>query len=322
MINRRMWLKSSTSAVFALPLTTFGQNTAKKLKFGLISDVHKDIIHDADERLTAFVQEMQQSQVQAIMQMGDFCIPKMSNLGFMHIWNQFDGPRFHIIGNHDTDGGYKRSDTVKYYGMPDRYYSFDLHGFHFIVLDANDIPPGHRGGYPSFIGPEQVEWLKDDLNKTELNTFVFSHQSLERPLCIKNQQQVRDIIANAKNSNDKNKVAACFNGHWHIDHIRTIESVPYIHINSASYIWLNDPKYRRNRLSAELSKKYPYVANTIPYTKPVFTVLEIDPANQSFQIKSSESEWMGPGPDTIGYHPDGYDPSMLFPGIRPRLIKY
>lgn len=317
-MNRRNFFVHSSVAVFSLPIAKSALASPQKLKLGLISDVHKDIIHDADERLNAFVKQMQEERADAILQMGDFCIPKPANLGFMEIWNRFSGPKYHTIGNHDTDGGFKRSDTVKYYGMPDRYYSFDLHGFHFVVLDANDVPDGHKGGYPSYIAEEQVQWLKADLEKTQLNTFIFSHQSLERAGCIRNQEDVRKVIAEARTKSGDRKVAACFNGHWHIDHARMIDDIPYVHINSASYIWLVDPKYRSARLSPELSKKFPYVSHTIPYTKPVFTTLEIDPQAGTFQLSARHSEWMGPGPEQIGYAPAAFDPQTLYPGIRAR----
>ncbi|MFM7592355.1 MAG: metallophosphoesterase family protein, partial [Isosphaeraceae bacterium] len=264
MIHRRTFLASSVITSI-WPLAIPASANTKPLKIGLISDIHKDIIHDADDRLKTFIDEMQLAHVDAILQLGDFCIPKPANEPFLDIFNRFEGPKYHCIGNHDTDGGFKRDDTVKFWRMPSRFYSFDLGGFHFIVLDANDKPPGHKGGYPKFIADDQLQWLEMDLRKTSLNTFIFSHQSLERPDCIINQADVRALIQSAKTETGQQKVSACFNGHWHIDHARNIANIPYIHINSASYIWLNDPKVRGPRLSPELSRKFPTVASTIPY---------------------------------------------------------
>ena len=70
-------------------------------------------------------------------------------------------------------------------------------------------------------------------------------------------------------------MAACFNGHWHIDHQREINGIPYIHINSAAYLWVGS-RLRKDRLPAELAKRFPTVASTIPYTKPLFTHLTIE----------------------------------------------
>ncbi len=78
------------------------------VRIGLIADVHKDIIHDADERLTDFIRTMTAAKADAIIQLGDFCIPKPSNLPFLDIFKRFEGPQFHVLGNHDTDGGFTR----------------------------------------------------------------------------------------------------------------------------------------------------------------------------------------------------------------------
>jgi calcineurin-like phosphoesterase family protein len=303
MPTRRNFLKSITASTAAIsfPLPLFAATVPlRKIRIGLIADVHKDIIYDADERLQVFIDAMNTEKVDAVLQMGDFCIPKPANQGFLDIFNRFNGPRHHVLGNHDTDGGFKSEQTMKFWGMEKRFYSFDLAGFHFIVLDANDRPAGWKGGYPHFIAADQTAWLREDLEKTKLNTFVFSHQSLERPECIDNQAEIREILEAARTAGGNPKVAGCFNGHWHIDHHRIINGIPYLHINSSSYYWLGD-QYKHERLSPELAKRFPTVAFTAPYTKPLFTVLEIDPAAGRFSIRSGKSEWFGPSPREVGY---------------------
>ena len=52
--------------------------------------------------------------------------------------NAYGGPRHHVIGNHDMDGGFKREQTVAWYGMPARYHAFDHGGVRFITLDGNE----------------------------------------------------------------------------------------------------------------------------------------------------------------------------------------
>jgi hypothetical protein len=43
-----------------------------------------------------------------------------------------------VLGNHDTDGGFKREETLDYWKSPARYFSRDEHGLHVVVLDGND----------------------------------------------------------------------------------------------------------------------------------------------------------------------------------------
>src|SRR6476620_201708 len=193
MNSRRRFLKT-LAATSLLPLPVFGAGSGKTLRIGLITDVHKDIIHDADGRLKAFIDAMTAEKVDAVMQMGDFCTPKPANKGFVDLFHSFPGPRFHVLGNHDTDGGFQREQAMAFWGMKQRHYSFDLGGFHFIVLDSNDRPPDFKGGYPSHIADDQIEWLKADLDKSTLNTFVISHHSLEVPVCIDNQEKVRAVL--------------------------------------------------------------------------------------------------------------------------------
>lgn len=302
MQTRRRFIKSvvATSAATSFSLPLHAAPSQGRLRMGLIADVHKDIIHDADLRLQTFIDAMKGEKVDAILQLGDFCRPKPANQGFRDIFNQFNGPRYHVIGNHEMDGGFSREAVVKFLGMKSRYYSFDQSGCHFVVLDANDRPEGWKGGYPSFIAEDQVAWLREDLAKTTLNTFIISHQSLERPDCIRNQEQVRAILEEARMPDGKRKVAACLNGHWHIDYHRSINGIPYLHINSASYFWLGG-KFQHDRLDPALAKQFPYVSYTAPYTRPLFTILEIDPKAGRFSLASCGSDWMGPSPQTLGF---------------------
>lgn len=319
--TRRQVLQAlAVSSVFPLPLSGEERATppapaSNKLRIGLITDVHKDIIHNADERLTGFIEAMLAEKVDAIMQLGDFCIPKPENRGFLAIFNRFPGPKYHVLGNHDMDDGFTREQAVAFLGMKQRYYSFDLGGCHFVVLDGNDTPEGWPGGYPAYIAADQLAWLEQDLAGTQLNTFILSHQSLEHPSCIKNQEEVRRVIAAARNAAGKPKVAACFNGHWHIDHARRIDGIPYIHLNSASYFWMG-AKWRTERLAPELAKRFPHVSSTAPYTAPLYSVLEIDTASAAFTLRACRSEWLKPDPVDLHYSNPGLDPDWIRPEIR------
>lgn len=318
LLSRRHFLKSAiaTTIAYLLPVRpgVFGAGLARPLRIGIITDVHKDIIHNADERLKLFIDTMNAEKVDAILQMGDFCTPRPGNRSFVDLFNAFVGHKFHVLGNHDTDGGFKREQVMRFWNMKERYYSFDLGGFHFIILDSNDRPVDFKKGYPSHLAADQVEWLRADLDKTQLNTFIFSHHSLERPGCIDNQEEVRALLETAKTPNSKRKVAACLNGHWHIDHTRVINGIPYHHINSASYYWVGN-KYRHECLTPDLSAAFPIVASTAPYIQPLFTVLEIDASAGSYSIRGAKSDWLGPSPASLGFKAATVDPQSIRPEI-------
>ena len=88
------------------------------VRFGICADVHKDVMHDADARLKTFINRMNKENVDFIIQLGDFCRPYDYNRGFLGIWNEFKGSRYQVLGNHDTDGGFTREQTLKFWGYP------------------------------------------------------------------------------------------------------------------------------------------------------------------------------------------------------------
>lgn len=271
----------------------------EQLRIGLIADLHNDIMHDGQDRLSAFLNAAKSNNSDFIIQMGDFCVPKEQNNKLMQIWNTYKNPSYHILGNHDTDGGFKKKQTMKFWGLKSRYYSFDANGFHFIILDGNDPNPKPWSGYHRYIDKEQQEWLRQDLSKTALHTFVFSHQTLENEDGgVANFSDIRNILEEANRNTGEAKVVACFSGHHHTDYMTDINGIYYIQINSASYRWVGDD-YQHIRYSNEIDEKYPWIKYTIPYKDPLFTFIDIDPKGE-LRIEPRSTEFVGSGPEEMG----------------------
>ena len=188
---------------------------------------------------------------------------------------------------------------MKFWNMQKRYYSFDAHGYHFVVLDGNDANPKPWSGYNRYINKEQQDWLRKDLRKTKLHTFIFSHQTLENENGgVANYQEIRNILEEANANAGEARVIASFSGHHHTDYMTDINGIYYIQINSASYRWVGD-NYMKIRYSEEIDKKYHHIKRTIPYKDPLFTFLEIDPGGK-LKIEPRSTEFVGPGPDELG----------------------
>jgi len=323
--SRREFLfrTSAFSATTAFPLALSALEGAElgRVRIALIADLHQDVIHDASDRLKSFMRQAALWQADAILEMGDFCTPKPANRALADLFEGFKGRRFHVLGNHDMDGGFNRQQVVAFRGMPARYYSFDLKGIHGVVLDANDVPPDHRGGYPSFINDEQIEWLRKDLAGTDLPVFVFSHQSLERPTCIRSQEKVRAVLEQAKRADGTLKVAACLNGHWHIDHWRRINEIAYIHINSASYYWVGS-NFRRERFDSAIHKAHPSLSSTAPYRDPIYTLMEVDLKRSRFSLSAACSTWVGPSPQEMGVKPAGVEAEWITPNCSAKEARF
>ena len=306
--NRRAVLAGAVVlgiAISLLPGCATSESPQKRVRFGVCADVHKDLMHDADQRLTVFVDRMNREKADFIIHLGDFCRPYAHNDGFMAVWRSFDGPGYHVLGNHDMDGGFTREQTTAYWGMPAKYYGFDRGGFHFIILDGNDKTDPPQQGYARYIGTEQQQWLRRELTATELPTIIFSHQSLDDKGGVANGADVRAILEQANQAAGRRKVIACFSGHHHMDYCRQINGIHYVQINSMSYFWMGD-KYQHVRYSPEIDRDYPWIKYTAPYQDPLYALVTLA-SDGTIRIEGTQSEWVGPSPWDVDYPKDRMD---------------
>jgi len=292
----------------------------KPLKFGVITDVHQDLIHDASARVTSFGNAMNEQKADFICQLGDFCIPHNRNRNFMNAWNSsFQGPRYHVIGNHDMDGGKKKNAVIQFWGMESAYYSFDQKGVHFIVLDGNEVG-GKARGYKRFISKKQINWIGEDLKKTQLPTVVLVHQPLDgHKIGIENHAEVRQELEAAKNTEGNNKVIASFCGHNHDDYAVEINGIHYIRINSSSYSWLGG-KYKEKSYSDDIHKKYKWLQHTAPYKDAIWAEVEINPIEGKITIKGQQTSWVGKDPWQRGMSIEQKNPKITGPRISNRTL--
>jgi 3',5'-cyclic-AMP phosphodiesterase len=314
-IGRRGFLGYSLGAVAALgiPLPALARGGGKgKIRIGMISDIHQDVMHDGMQRLGVFLDAMREAKPDFIIQLGDFCKPTAANKPFLDLWNTYEGPRHHVIGNHDMDGGFRREQTVECYGMPGRFYDFDFGGVRFLVLDGND-PGGTKGGYNRFIADDQKAWLDERLEETKAPVVVIIHQPLDLPGGVVNQQEIRRILEKDR-SPDHSGVAAVFSGHCHQDVVNRIGGIAHIQINSASYVWLPSNS-RQNVYDEESHKKHPYLNHVAPFRDPLWALASIDLDAGTLAIEGRTSEWVGPDPWQRGAPEKDYPLDRTRPAI-------
>ncbi len=314
-LSRRRFLAAST-LVFGFPNWAVAAE-AKPFRFGLLADLHHDVMHDGLERLEAFIAEMNRTKVDFVVQLGDFCVPKEPNRKLLQAWEKYPGDRYSVIGNHDTDGGFKREQVVKFIGMPGMYYAFDQHGVRFLVLDGND--PGGKGrGYKRFIAAEQLKWLQRELEAAKTPIVVFVHQPIDHPEGVENQVEVRKLLVQANKA--PHPVLAVFAGHNHQNYSTVIDDIPYIQINSASYYWVGE-KLAHNSYDAATHKKYPSLRNTCPYKDPLWAIVTIDLKAGQLEVEGRATTWMGGSPWDVGAAKTALDPKVIQPEISGRKIK-
>jgi hypothetical protein len=257
------------------------------LRFGLNADPHLlgRQVPGHEANFKQFVDQMQQFQPDFAVDLGDFgCqIAEGQTTREMHdgqldalqhhvgVFGQLKCPRYHVMGNHDvgwlkggdekiTAGdligrGHAGEDITKQEFLdatstPNRYYSFDVRDFHFIVLDGNNAadkssPPrgkdGLAGGY--WVDATQKEWLAEDLKKNQQKPkIVFCHEELhhtpvggsgqggdtpfvavgKQTSYIDNGWEIRKLFA------EDGQVLACFFGHKHRNRWTVYDGTNYI----------------------------------------------------------------------------------------------
>ena len=247
--TRREFLKVSSAALAGMAIPPGGRRQAG-VRFGMVTDPH---YADCDERGTRFYREsapkmrecvelMNAERVDFLLELGDFKDqdePGVEAETLRYIseieaeLRRFDGPRYHVLGNHDMDSISKAQflAATENTGIDPEstYYSFDRGDIHFVVLDANfraDGAPYDHGDFDyrdTNIPPQQLDWLARDLGATAAPTILFVHQRLdgEGPLCVNNADEVRLVMRRRGN------VVAAFHGHDHAGGHTEIDDVHY-----------------------------------------------------------------------------------------------
>lgn len=290
------------------------------VRFGMFADIHQDIIPNGEERLGKFISEMNVQKPDFILQLGDFCQPRKTNQNFMSIWNEFKGPKHHVIGNHDTDGGFTHDQVLSFWGSKDKYYAFDVNGYHFVILNANEEKAIAKYTGPSgLISEAQKNWLEKDLAETKLPVLVFCHQGIDNDADGVSQGNLTRVIFDRANTNAGfKKVQMVFSGHHHQDYYNIINGIHYVQINSMSYQWMG-AKYAFSHYSEEIESKNPGLKYIAPYADPIWALVTIYNDN-TIEIKGKKTYFIKPTPEEMK-RPEFHSGYPDVPYISDRIIK-
>lgn len=291
--------------------------SGETVRIGLLADLHHDLIPDGKARLGAFLTDMQAFQPDAIVQLGDFAFPDRTNESLVESFQSGGAKVLHVIGNHDLDNGLTKEDCCHAWNLSSPWYAVDVSGVRLIVLDGNERgSPQHRGGYPSYIGPVQREWLDEQLASSPHPVIVLSHQPLAGTIAIDNAGQLQETL-----SDHSDKVWLAINGHSHTDDLLRVGGVSYLHLNSASYYWVGADFAHRSYPVAD-HERYPALEKTCPYRAPLFGRLEVDLGRREVRLVGRQTEWIGPSPTELGMDSRTLTPGEeIAPQIRDRLIR-
>ena len=291
----------------ALSLFSCTKKEVQPVRFAIVSDLHAPDIPDGLERMQAVVEAANRENVDFLIQLGDFIRLDSADIPYRKVWDEFKGEKYHVLGNHDLDR-YTKEEYVAGLNMPGRYYSFDKGDFHFIVLDGNNLYDGKeykpyaRANYyvdskmRAFMDPEQMEWLKKDLAATDKRCIIFSHQSIDTSM--NNGSEVRSILEEENRRSGFQKVALAFSGHNHSNYTKEINGITYVQINSASYVWIEQPSMTEKRYPKEINDRYSILSRSITYDKALYGIVTL--TGEGAEMKGTKGNFMPPTPKEVG----------------------
>jgi hypothetical protein len=250
-LTRRQFLGTSGAVLAGAAWSRFSHAQADEpgpVRFGIVADCHfadrepagARHYRDSLDKLAACVAEMNRERVDFLVELGDFKdqdTPPVESrtLEYLEriegVFRKFEGPRYHVLGNHDMDSISKAQflARVENAGIPSErsYYSFDLRGIHGVVLDANFTREGANYDKGNFdwtdanVPAEQLEWLKKDLDAARDPVVVFVHQRLdgEGNVFVNNADEVRGVLEGS------GKVLGVFQGHDHAGAYNAINGI-------------------------------------------------------------------------------------------------
>lgn len=327
MLSRKEFLGSVLGAAAVAPIASAAANAvpAGELKFCAFADIHYfpgTFPHDNLEWLQRILTRAEQNNCSMIIHMGDFChAPAAAHCKkYVDYYNNFHIPCYHTIGNHDDDGN-THDQTLAAYKLKCGYYYFDHGGFRFVVTDTNyferdgefihyskcnyyvswqkdkqHLVKQHKMSF-SRVPPAELAWLKETIENSPLPCIVTSHASFERANASPDGPAVRKIFDDA-NARNPGRVRLVINGHHHHDHVRILENIVYLDLNSASYDWQNTP---HTKYPADFNAKWKLSKNTIMWDDPISAIITIAP-NGFLKVEGQKSKFtLGITPQVAGY---------------------
>ena len=218
------------------------------VRFGLVADCHyaeRDPLigrdyREAAKRLADAVIAFNTLGLDFVVELGDLkdnsgdVAGTLSALGRIEaVFAAFDGPRYHVLGNHDMDVLSKEEflARVANHGFAQALprYAFTQGGVRFVVLDDNfnaddsDYCRGNFDWRAAMVPPDELAWLAGELGRAREPVVVFNHQRLDTDdvLAATNAPAVREILERS------GKVVAVFTGHHHDGGFSRINGIPY-----------------------------------------------------------------------------------------------
>ena len=149
------------------------------------------------------------------------------------------------------------------------------------------------------VPPEQLAWFADIVEKSQHPCVIASHASFERANGSPDSAAVRKIIDDT-NRRHPGRIRLVLNGHHHRDHVRILENVIYVDVNSANYDWFLK---EHDKYPASYVKKWQNVRHCIFWDDPISAMVSLYPSGRiCFEGQRSRFH-MGITPSATGNNP-------------------
>ena len=276
-----------------------------QVKFTVFSDLHHHPAWykvEAPERLRTIQERAAAAGSQFLLHLGDFTHKPSAAGELIRQYREFPIPGYFVLGNHefDIDSAEK---VLECYGLERGYYSFDVSGFRFVVLDENyfcDFPgicfhysernyfdhPDGRDWMP----PEEIDWLRETVLTSPYPCILSSHAPIDYYDGVNGvacKEAIRPIIAESQKT--PGRVILCMNGHYHRSGLDLIDGVYRLDVNSASFNWVPKP---HSFFPAEWYKQYECVGNQVTYSDPLSANVTIDSDSGTIGIEGVRSSFV------------------------------
>ncbi|MBS4192626.1 metallophosphoesterase [Bacillus sp. FJAT-49705] len=232
-----------------------------KFEFGIVPDAQycdcdangTRYYRNSLDKLLEASQTFNREDVDFTVQLGDLIDRNISSFSsILPIYNTIEGPKFHVLGNHDFP--VTTDQVVDILDMPNQYYDFKYKNWRFVVLDTNDLSlyanpvdsekyQQAQAMYNSLknnneinaqtwnggVSNEQLTWLRGVLDKaaqTNEKVVVFSHM----PVYPKNEHNVWNDEAVINELEATGNVVAYFNGHNHAGNYAVKNGIHYVNL--------------------------------------------------------------------------------------------
>lgn len=256
-MNRRLFLQKACGGVLLLaasPSLISCDRQQHPVRFGIVTDLHYSrrepygtrYFPQTMDKLKEAINVFNNSNLDFVIELGDLKdqdnVPQREQTityldEIEKEFQTFQGPVYHVLGNHDMDS-ISKEDFLQHtsnHGDANKksYYSFTFNDLKFIVLDANhnlDGTPYDKGNFDwtkAFIPQEQIVWLQRELKEKDKPIIIFIHQLLDRfsdigkELCVSNADEIVPLLE------ENGNVLAVFQGHHHAGHYSFRNNIHY-----------------------------------------------------------------------------------------------